>query len=137
MTYLTAAVVVQFNDPGKSKLYSDLGFASEAALESFITSYIIPGVEGYAANISGGSYTDDTVPAKVKMAAFMAACNVLSYMRTNHMGPPVVPGPTGLNLQVPISQAFTPEIRAILESNRTPIVKSSTFQTDALDDRWS
>mgnify|MGYP001028986017 CR=1 FL=1 len=135
MTYLDEEVVVQFNDPGKATLYKELGFSSEEALETFVKTYIVPGVEGYAAQLSGGNYTDATVPALVKLVAYQAAANVLAYIRTNRMGP-VLQNPAGFNLSVPIVQAFTPELREILMSKRARIVKASDYQTDKLADRW-
>jgi hypothetical protein len=135
MTYLIAGVVVQWNDPSKSVLYGELGFASETTLETFVTNYVIPGVEDYAAQLSGGNYTDATVPALVKMVAYQAAANVLAYMRTNRMGP-VLQNPAGFNLQVPIVKAFTPELVEMLQSKRARIVKASEYKTDKIRDTW-
>ncbi len=137
LAYLTASVVVQLNDASKTKLFDELGFGSEALLETFITTYIIPGIEAHAAQLSGGAYTDATVPAMVKLVAYQAACNVLSYMRTNKMGP-VIANPAGFNLQVPITQAFTDDLKEALHYYRARIVVPSAYQTSTIYNRdWA
>ncbi len=137
MTYLTASVVVQLNDPSKTKLWDELGFVSEGSLEKYITSHIIPGIEAHVAQLSGGNYADATVPAMVKLVAYQAACNVLSYMRTNKMGP-VIANPAGFNLQVPITEAFTDDLKEALSCYRARIVVPSAYQTSTIYNRdWA
>jgi hypothetical protein len=137
MVYLDAGVIVQFNDPGKATLYKELGFASETALETFVASNIILGVESRVAQILGVTYTAVDVPAAVKLAAYQAAANTLLYIRTNKMGP-VITNPQGFNLQVPIVQAFTKEIMAVLEEFQVQSeqIESSDYKTDNMKITW-
>jgi len=137
MAYLDATVVVQFNDPGKQTLYKELGFISENTLETFVSTNIILGVENRVAEIIGVTYTAETVPADVKLAATQAACNVLAYIRVNRMGP-LITNPQGFNLSVPIVTAFTPEIMAVLALHKTSTeqLASSEYKTDKIRDTW-
>jgi len=136
MVYLDAAVAVQFNDPGLGSLYKELGFADEDALEDFVGTYIIPGVEGRIADLTGKTYTDVTVPEALRMVGHQAVANVLAYVRTNRMGP-VLQNPAGFNLAVPIVEAFTPELLSVVKSYVTKRVKATSYQTDKIATAWN
>jgi hypothetical protein len=139
MAYLSATTIVKFCKPSESDdaptLASELGFLSETSLETFVTDNIIPGVEARVQEIIGVAYTSlsATAQADVKLAATQAAVNVLLYIRMNKMGP-VITNPQGFNLQVPIIQAFTPEIMAALERyvTHTECIESSEYKTDGI-----
>jgi len=134
---MDAAVTVQFADPSKTKLFKELGFANESALETFVTSYIIPGVETHIAQILGVAYTSSTVPEDVKMVAHTIGSHVLLYLRTNQMGP-VIANPQGFNLQVPLVEFFTPDILTMLRRRdaHTEQLASSEYKTDEIKNTW-
>jgi len=135
--YMDATVTVQFADPSKTKLFKELGFGNEAALETFVTSYIIPGVETHIAQILGVAYASSTVPEDVKMVAHTVGSHVLLYLRTNQMGP-VIANPQGFNLQVPLVEFFTPDLLAMLRrrDTRTEQLASSEYKTDKIKETW-
>ena len=117
--------------------YKELGFTTEEALSTFITTYVIPGVEGRIHQHCMKTWTADTVPAGVKLIANVAGSNVLIYMRVNNLGPLIQSGQ--FKLQVADVPAFTEDmLKALDEFKVLPDVgKSSDYATPEIKDRWN
>lgn len=117
--------------------YSSLGFASQNAMDTYLTDTIIPAVGDLVNNHLKQSYNDSTVPAAVKHGAIRVAANALLLIAANKMGSLVRVG--DWRVQLARRDIFTPEIQAELEpyrKKRTSGVRSTPYQTDEIKDRW-
>ena len=117
--------------------YSSLGFATQNAMDTYLTATVIPAVEDLVNSHLRQSYTDATAPAAVKHGAIRIAANALMLIAANKMGSLVRVG--DWRVQLARRDIFTPEIRAELEpfyKKRTPSVKATPFQTDDIKERW-
>lgn len=117
--------------------FSSLGFASQSAMNNYLTDTIIPAVEDLVNSHLRQEYTDSTVPAAVKHGAIRIAANALMLIAANKMGSLVRVG--DWRVQLARRDIFTPEIRAELEpfhKKRTPSVKATSFKTDDIKETW-
>lgn len=117
--------------------FAEIEFDSEASLKSWLTKYVVPGIEGFIANRTQ-TWTAVDVPATVALAANMATSNVLVYYRVNHMGALIRVG--DYKVQAPLVDIFTPEILKMIDAFQpapdVEIYQSSEYKTQALKDTW-
>jgi hypothetical protein len=113
------------------------GFASQAAMDAYLTANVISGVQDLINGHLRQSYTDETVPAGVKSIALRVAANALLLIVANKMGSLVRVG--DWRVQLARRDIFTPELRAELEpyvKKRTPATKATPFKTDEIKKTW-
>lgn len=137
MVYMDAEVTIQFADPSEQKLYAEFKFLSFDAFRTWVTSHVIPGIEGRIAKLTSKTWTASDIPGGLKQLAHQAGANLLLYLRANQQGP-LITNPQGFNLEVPIIHAFTPEMLAELEGykDRPSIATSSSYKTKAIKETW-
>jgi hypothetical protein len=138
MVYASADAIKYFagfvgGDPPR---YKELGFTSEETLNTFISTHIIPEVEGRIHQHCKKTWTADTVPAGVRILANLAGSNALVYMRVNNLGPLIQSGQ--FKLQVAEVPMFTDDMLKALNDfiDWPDIGKASSYATDEIKDRW-
>jgi len=139
MVYASVEAIKYFSglvgqDPPR---YKELGFTTEEALNTFITTFVIPGVEGHIHQHCMKTWTAETVPAAVKRIANVAGSNVLVFMRANNLGPLVRAGE--FKLQIPEISAFTEDMLKELDDFKElpDVGKASSYATSEIKERWN
>ena len=117
--------------------FAEIGFDSEAALKSWLTTYVVPGIEDFI-ETRPHSWTA-VVPPAVVFAANLATSNVLVYYRINHMGSLIRIG--DYKVKAPLVDIFTPEILKMIDAfqpvpDPTQIYQESAYKVQALKDTW-
>lgn len=113
-----------------------LKFVDDATFTTWINDNVISGIESRVAQITGKTWTADTVPEGVKQIAHIAGSNVLIYLRVNQLGPLIQRGE--FNLAAPQVPTFTEVMIKDLERFKqcTEQIVSSDYKTQALKDTW-
>jgi hypothetical protein len=98
---------------------SDLGYSSDADYASFVNS-LIDYAEAVVEAYCGTSWTSENVPAAVKFVVLQLVSNVLHQALQRKIAPVVSPvGAAGeMRIRVVISEAFTADLKALLDAYR-------------------
>jgi hypothetical protein len=116
MVYTTPDEVKSFAKIKKE----DLGYGSDAELDSFIDQ-VIAYAENLIGDYTGQNWTAENVPSTVKYASIQLCSNILHGILQRKISPIIQTGDYAIRLVIP--EAFTPELKAILEPHRTYTVK--------------
>jgi hypothetical protein len=114
-----------YTTPGEVKSFAkikkeDFGYSAEDELDSFI-SQLITYAEGLISDYTGQTWDSQDVPQAVKYVSLQLCSNILHGILQRKVSPIIQTGDYTIRLVIP--EAFTDELKRLLEPYRTLTVK--------------
>jgi len=129
-----APVIAEAGNP----TFSSLGFANDAAMQTHITTYIIPTAQNLCEQFLNKTYLADgsDVPAGVKNIALRISAAALIKIAVRKMSTLV--RVEDWRVELSRQDIFTPELKDELREyfSKTPIVKATSYKTSGVKTEW-